>query len=84
MDRDHGILRYLGKPETLIQFTKDRLGHDFRYSLNSQRLENAIGKQPRISFHEGLNQTIDWYQNNTAWINTKMSDLNSYWKTVYE
>lgn len=58
-------LRRLGKPESLIEFVKDRPGHDWRYSLDSSKLR-ALGWAPRVPFAEGLGFTIDWLRRNAA------------------
>lgn len=60
------ILKHLNKPESLIKFVEDRPGHDFRYSLNWDRIR-AMGWQPQVRFDEGLRQTVDWYVRNRAW-----------------
>ena len=57
------ILKILKKPETLIEFVKDRAGHDFRYSLNCNKLKNELGWVPRIRFKDGLRETVRWYIN---------------------
>ena len=62
------ILKYLGKPESLIEFVKDRPGHDRRYSINPAKICNELGWSPVIDFHKGIQQTIDWYRNNPTWV----------------
>ncbi len=62
------ILRIMKKSENLIKYTKDRPGHDFRYSLDSTRIQKEIGWKPRFTFDEGLRTTINWYLNNKAWL----------------
>jgi len=47
----------------LIEFVKDRPGHDFRYSIDSSKLR-ALGWSPEYRFNDGINQTIAWYINN--------------------
>jgi dTDP-glucose 4,6-dehydratase len=66
LDVTKAILQLLDKPSTLMTFTKDRLGHDFRYSLDCSKIK-ALGWQPRISFEDGLEQTVRWYQENELW-----------------
>ena len=60
------ILQRLGKPESLIQFVKDRAGHDQRYALDSSKVR-ALGWAPEHDFEAAMNQTIDWYVANEAW-----------------
>lgn len=60
------ILERLNKPKNLIRFTKDRPGHDFRYSLNTAKIRE-LGWKPDICFEEGLDKTISWYIENRSW-----------------
>ncbi|WP_320416633.1 GDP-mannose 4,6-dehydratase [Candidatus Nitrosotenuis chungbukensis] len=55
------------KPKGLIQFTNDRPGHDFRYSLDSSKISSNLGWKPSHSFEEGLKHTIEWYLENKKW-----------------
>lgn len=54
------VLRMMGKPDSLIQFVPDRPGHDFRYSLNDDKLR-ALGWAPRVRLEEGLRHTLAWF-----------------------
>ncbi len=60
------ILKLAGKPESLIEFVKDRLGHDLRYSINADKI-SALGWTPRIKFEEGIKKTLQWYTRNIEW-----------------
>jgi dTDP-glucose 4,6-dehydratase len=60
------ILKHMGKPESLIEFVADRPGHDFRYSLEWDRIKD-MGWAPKMSFGEGLKRTVDWYVQNREW-----------------
>jgi dTDP-glucose 4,6-dehydratase len=60
------ILELTGRDESLIEHVKDRLGHDRRYSLASEKTI-GLGWEPRIRFDEGLAQTVDWYRDNAWW-----------------
>ena len=60
------ILRKLGKPKSLITFVVDRLGHDYRYSLNSEKVR-SLGWSPSVRFEEGVEATISWYIKNKGW-----------------
>ncbi|MDN5698382.1 MAG: dTDP-glucose 4,6-dehydratase [Rubrobacter sp.] len=62
------ILDYLGKSDDLISYVTDRLGHDRRYAIDSSRLQNDLGWEPRRTFEEGLRETIDWYRGNLDWV----------------
>ena len=61
------LLDVLGKPHSLLTFVKDRPGHDWRYAIDSSRLQNELGWKPRYPLEKGLQQTIQWYQDNEAW-----------------
>lgn len=61
------ILKILDKGESLIEFVKDRPGHDKRYAIDSMKLEKELGWKRKYSFEEGLSQTIEWYRMNEAW-----------------
>ena len=60
------ILELTGRDESLIEHVKDRLGHDRRYSLASEKTI-GLGWKPRIRFDEGIAQTVDWYRDNPWW-----------------
>lgn len=77
------ILKLLGKSEGLIEFVKDRLGHDIRYSLNSDKIEKELGWKANISFEEGIEDTVRWYVDNMAWVKDKIDYLRQYWGRVY-
>ncbi|MDA1353528.1 MAG: dTDP-glucose 4,6-dehydratase [bacterium] len=67
LDMVKRILAHLGKPESLISFVTDRLGHDFRYAMDFSKAEKELGWTPKISFDDGLADTIDWYVANPGW-----------------
>jgi len=60
------ILKFFGLGDNWIERVNDRLGHDFRYSINSQKIR-ALGFVPRVNFEEGLSRTINWYLKNESW-----------------
>lgn len=62
------LLRLLGKPETLLTSVTDRLGHDRRYAVDCSKTKRQLGWTPRIPFEQGLAETVDWYRENSAWI----------------
>jgi dTDP-glucose 4,6-dehydratase len=62
------ILSYMGHSNSKIEFVLDRLGHDYRYSLDSSKLK-TLGFETEIDFNEGLKETIKWYEVNTSWWN---------------
>jgi len=66
------ILQILGKSEDQIEFVKDRLGHDFRYSLNSHKIREEIGWKAKVLFDEGIEKTVAWYVDNIDWVKRKL------------
>jgi dTDP-glucose 4,6-dehydratase len=60
------VVRLAGKPETLLEHVADRAGHDYRYALDTARIE-ALGWKPEVGFDQGLRQTVDWYRQNAQW-----------------
>lgn len=68
-----------GKHENLIQFVKDRPGHDKRYAINANKILNELGWKPQETFESGINKTIDWYLNNTEWVQRVQSGDYKNW-----
>ena len=61
------ILALLGKSEDIIEYVKDRLGHDRRYAINFEKIKSELGWKPRTSFDEGMKKTVEWYEKNEDW-----------------
>ena len=61
------ILKEMGASEERIEEVADRLGHDFRYSLNIEKITKQLGYKPEVSFKEGISKTIQWYKSNQTW-----------------
>ncbi len=59
----------VGEFKKLITFVKDRPGHDLRYALDSSKIKEELGWQPKETFSSGLRKTVRWYLNNTEWVN---------------
>lgn len=57
-----------GTSEQLITYVKDRPGHDRRYAIDATKINGELGWKPSVTFEEGLSQTIDWYLENTGWL----------------
>ncbi len=62
------ILQMLGHSQDLIEFVKDRPGHDLRYALNHDKVTRELGWRPQVTFEQGLAQTIAWYRENQGWL----------------
>ncbi|MFW6245106.1 MAG: dTDP-glucose 4,6-dehydratase [Fibrobacterota bacterium] len=61
------ILSELGKPESLITYVEDRLGHDRRYAIDASKIKQELGWSPSVTFEVGIKKTIDWYLSNKWW-----------------
>jgi dTDP-glucose 4,6-dehydratase len=68
------IVEAVGKPRNLIRFVEDRPGHDYRYSLDSNKIRKDIGWAPSYSFQKALKETVDWYIKNEHWWKPLISD----------
>lgn len=64
---------------SLIQFVKDRPGHDRRYALDSSRIRNELGWQPKDDFEKSLRQTIEWYLKNPEWLDNVLCGKYHAW-----
>lgn len=62
------ILKALDKPESLIQYTKDRAGHDRRYSMDISKIQKELHWQNETNFEESLLSTIQWNIDNQEWL----------------
>jgi len=63
----HKILSLMNKNDTSIEYVEDRLGHDFRYSLNCSKIHKELKLDYSPLFDENLKKTVEWYQNNEDW-----------------
>ncbi len=78
------ILSQLDKDESLIEFVTDRLGHDRRYAIDSNKIQNDLGWSPKYSFDVGIEQTIQWYLDNQNWTNQiKSGEYKEYYEKMY-
>lgn len=78
------IARALNKGEEVIEFVKDRTGHDVRYAIDFSKAKKEIGYEPKFSFEEYLEKTIDWYlKNKQWWQRVKSGDYKKYYKKQY-
>ncbi len=60
------LLKMLGKDENDIEFVQDRKGHDFRYSIDTEKIRK-LGWSTETAIDNGLKETVDWYKNNENW-----------------
>lgn len=78
------ILNALDKPATLIEYIKDRPGHDRRYAIDNTKISNELGWCPKYSFEVGLKETIEWYVENIEWIESVVKgNYINYYSNMY-
>lgn len=84
IDVVQSVLDKLGKPRSLIQFVKDRLGHDRRYAIDPTLIETELGWRPLETWESGLQKTIEWYQENHRWLERARSGAyRDYYRSQY-
>ncbi|MFD2999727.1 dTDP-glucose 4,6-dehydratase [Pontibacter toksunensis] len=82
---DEKLGREQGHSRRLITYVKDRAGHDLRYAIDSSKLMSELGWKPSVTFEEGLSKTVDWYLQNTDWLeNVTSGNYQSYYEDQYD
>ncbi|MFH1512369.1 MAG: dTDP-glucose 4,6-dehydratase [Bacillota bacterium] len=78
------ICKALHKPESLITYVSDRKGHDLRYAIDPAKIKRELGWLPETKFADGIQKTIRWYQDNTAWLTPIVSgEYRNYYEQMY-
>ncbi len=78
------ILGILGKNESLIEYVKDRPGHDRRYAIDSSKIQNELGWKPEYKFEQAIVKTVEWYLANKSWWERIISgDYLKYYEYQY-
>lgn len=62
------ILDTLNKSSNLIEYVKDRPGHDLRYAIDPKKIESELNFKPKYDFESGIKETIKWYLDNLNWL----------------
>ena len=70
-DRKLGVI---DRSESLITFVTDRPGHDRRYAVNTEKIKNDLGWEPKVNWDEGFAKTVDWYLDNRDWWKPLLKD----------
>jgi dTDP-glucose 4,6-dehydratase len=84
LDKKVGLLES-GRPRrSLVSYVNDRLGHDRRYAIDPGKISGELGWQPKVSFDQGIDATIDWYLENQDWVNDIVDgSYRNYYQTMY-
>ena len=78
------ILRALGGDDTLLEFVRDRPGHDRRYAVDSGRARAELGWAPGVTFEQGIAATVEWYRSRPEWWRAvKSGAYRSYYEEQY-
>jgi dTDP-glucose 4,6-dehydratase len=78
------ILTIMGKDESVIEYVKDRPGHDRRYAVDWSKIQNELGWKPLNDFDEWLEKTINWYKENEVWWrDIKTGEYKNYYEKQY-
>jgi dTDP-glucose 4,6-dehydratase len=78
------LLARLGHDESMIEFVRDRLGHDRRYAVDAAKAEQQLRWKPQVPFETGLAETVDWYRRNeTWWRRIKSGEYRDYYEKQY-
>jgi dTDP-glucose 4,6-dehydratase len=81
---DAALGRVEGSSKSLIEYVKDRAGHDMRYAIDATRIEEELGWKPSITFEKGLAATVDWYLSNGDWLDSVTSgQYQQYYQKMY-
>ena len=78
------IIRLLGKDESVIEYVKDRPGHDVRYAMDWTKINKELGWIPEHDFDYWLEKTVNWYKkNHDWWKHVKSGEYRKYYKKQY-
>ena len=81
---DRKLARSAGESAKQITYVTDRAGHDLRYAIDASKIEQQLGWRPSITFEQGLEQTVDWYLANDAWLQDVTSGVyRDYYASQY-
>lgn len=78
------LLKLLDKPQSLIQYVKDRPGHDRRYAMDTSKIRTELGWAPEFDFETGLEKTVAWYlANRSWWKRVRSGAYQDYYRKIY-
>ena len=78
------IIANFNKNEDLIEYVADRPGHDRRYAIDNTKITTELGWKPSYTFEEGIKETIQWYVDNTEWLEKIVTgEYEKYYDNMY-
>ena len=77
------IIKLMDKSESMIEFVKDRAGHDRRYSVDWSKIKRELAWEPSVTIEEGMQQTINWYLANEAWWRPLKNQASEFFSQNY-
>ena len=84
LDVAESVLKELERPKSLLKFVKDRPGHDRRYAIDPSQIESELGWYPQETWESGLKKTIEWYRQNSRWLERARSGAyREYYRKQY-
>jgi len=84
LELTHILLDLMGKPPSLLRYVKDRPGHDRRYAIDCSKIKRELDWKPRVSFDQGLRETIQWYRDHADWVaNIRTGEYLKYYQKQY-
>ncbi|MBU0944027.1 MAG: dTDP-glucose 4,6-dehydratase [Proteobacteria bacterium] len=84
LDRKIGLAASGAPRRSLITFVKDRLGHDRRYAIDASCIKEELGWQPKVTFEQGIEKTVDWYLAHQGWVESVIDgSYREYYEKMY-
>ncbi|MFH1404757.1 MAG: dTDP-glucose 4,6-dehydratase [Patescibacteria group bacterium] len=85
LDLTKKIIKLMGKSEDMIEFVKDRPGHDMRYAIDYSKAKKEFGWKPQVDLEEGLRRTIEWFRSHKDWASRcRSGEYQNYYKKNYD
>jgi dTDP-glucose 4,6-dehydratase len=82
---DEKLHREKGSSRRLVKFVTDRAGHDLRYAIDAGKIEKELGWTPKETFETGIEKTVEWYLENTSWLERVTSGAyREYYSEMYD
>jgi len=78
------ILSAMGVAEEMVEYVKDRPGHDVRYAIDWTKINRELGWSPSVTLEEGIKQTVQWFREHESWWKAvKSGAYHDFYKQQY-